>query len=119
MGDYIGTFPEVYEAMQESRRLGVFNTYIFKNQVNPSSLNPLHICKGLPSYGHLADGLVILLEDVNLDRTLRLFDRDSEWFWTERYYTMGRRSRIPDFPLGVRLDAVSPHPKEMMAGVAQ
>lgn len=119
MADYIGTFPDVYNAMQDSARLGVFNTYIFKNQVLPSSLNPVHICKGLPSYRLLGDGLVILMEDVNLDRTLRLFDIDSEWYWTERHYTLVRRPRVPEYLPGVWLNAVSPHPKEMMAGVAQ
>nr|DAP30435.1 MAG TPA: hypothetical protein [Caudoviricetes sp.] len=101
--------------MQASKEIRGFNSYIFWNDVIPSTLNPMHICSGIPSYGILADGLVILLDEVNIGRTLRLYDFDTEWSWDETNFVLKRSPKTPVYYVNM----VSAYPKEMMVGVTQ
>nr|DAM29530.1 MAG TPA: protein of unknown function (DUF1992) [Caudoviricetes sp.] len=110
MGDFVGTFPEVRKAMQSSQEIRGFNYYVFWNDVIPSTLNPMHICSGIPSYEILADGLIILLDEVNVGKTLRLYDFDTKWSWDETNFVLKRSPKTSGYiPSWVR----------MMAGVTQ
>lgn len=112
MGDNIGTFPEVYEAMSEDFSRFNLTFFVFENYVDDTNV-PLesHICQGLPEFDTTAGGYVVRFRDANLRRRLLLWCNYQSWEWDLSRNTLRRRELFRD--------VVSPHTKEMMAGVSQ
>jgi len=112
MADCIGTFPEVYDTMREDFSRFDLTFFVFENYVDDTNV-PLesYICQGLPELDTMVTGYVLRFRDANRRRRLHLWCDYQNWEWDLSRNTLRRREPFED--------AVSPHPKEMMAGVAQ
>ena len=112
MGDHNRTFSDVYNAMREDFSRFNLTFFVFENYVDDTNI-PLesHICQGLPEFDTMAIGYVVWFRDANLRRRLHLLCNYQNWEWDLSRNTLRRREPFQD--------AVSPHPKEMMVGVAQ
>lgn len=112
MGDCIRTFSDVYNAMREDFSRFNLTFFVFENYVDDTNV-PLesHIGQGLPEFDTTAGGYVVRFRDANLRRRLLLWCDYQSWEWDLSRNTLRRRELVRD--------AVSPHPKEMMVGVAQ
>lgn len=112
MADCVGTFPEIYEAMQGDFSRFNLTFFVFENYVDDTNV-PLesYICQGLPEFDTTESGYIVWFRDVNRGRRLHLWCDYQDWEWDLSRNTLRRKE-----PVGL---AVSPHPKEMMAGVAQ
>lgn len=108
MADRVGTFPEVYEAMQVDFSRFNLTFFVFENYVDDTNV-PLesYICQGLPEFDTTMGGF----RDANRRRRLLLLCNYQNWEWDLSRNTLRRREPF--------WDAVSPHPEEMMAGVTQ
>lgn len=112
MGDYKGTFPDVYSAMREDFSRFNLTFFVFENYVDGTSV-PLesYICQGLPEFDTTENGYFVWFRDANRRRRLHFWCNYQDWEWDLSRNTLRRRELVRD--------AVSPHPKEMMAGVSQ
>lgn len=112
MADCIRTFSDVYNAMREDFSRFNLTFFVFENYVDDTNV-PLesYICQGLPEFDTTVGGYVVWFRDANRRRRLLLLCNYQNWEWDLSRNTLRRREPF--------LDAVSPHPKEMMVGVAQ
>lgn len=112
MGDCFENFQGVYNAMREDFSRFNLTFFVFENYVDGTNV-PLesYICQELPEFDTTAGGYVVRFRDANRRRRMLLLCNYQNWEWDLSRNTLRRREPF--------LDAVSPHHKEMMAGVAQ
>lgn len=112
MGDCVGTFSDVYNAMREDFSRFNLTFFVFENYVDSTNV-PLesYIGQGLPEFDTTESGYIVWFRDANLKRSRHLWCDYQNWEWDLSRNTLRRRDPFEN--------AVSPHPKEMMAGVAQ